>query len=115
MGLIVLVILGRPHLVLAHVGDDQCLAIGVAPQVVDHVRGVQVPVVGQVLDVAHGAVALHLVDVRQPFAVIAGFEVRQRSAQAISRRSPTSARSTLTFLLISDGSISMWIFFALGA
>ena len=33
---------------------------------------------------------------------------------SVSRRSPTRARSTWTFLLISDGSISMWIFLRLG-
>ena len=32
-----------------------------------------------------------------------------------SRRSPMRATSARTFLLISEGSISMWIFLALGA
>ena len=60
--LVVLVVLRFPHLVLAHVGDDQRVALGLAPQIVDDVRGVEMPVVGQVLDVAHGRVALELVE-----------------------------------------------------
>ena len=55
---IVLVVLRFPHLVLADVGDDDRLALGEAPDVVDHVRRVQMPVVGQALDVADGGVAL---------------------------------------------------------
>ena len=38
----------------------------------------------------------------------------QRGVASVSRRSPNRARSTLTFLLISEGSISKWIFLALG-
>src|SRR6185503_2718592 len=39
---IVLVVLRFPHLVLADVGDDERLAFGETPDVVDHVRGVEV-------------------------------------------------------------------------
>ena len=54
-----LVVLGFPHLVLAHVGDDDGLVeaaggAGLAPDVVDDVRGVEVAVVGEVDDVADG-------------------------------------------------------------
>jgi hypothetical protein len=57
-GLVVAVVLGLPHLVLAHVGDDDGVALlREAPDVVDDVRGVEVAAVGQVLDVAHGRVA----------------------------------------------------------
>ena len=51
-------ILRLPHLVLAHVGDDDGVAAGDAPQVVHHVRRVEVAGVGQILDVAHGNRAL---------------------------------------------------------
>ncbi len=113
---VLLVVLGGPHLVLADIGDHQGFALGEAPQVVDHVRGIQVAVIGQVLDIAHGAVALHLVDVRQPLGCgRAARHAASKSAAACLRRSPIRARSTLTFLLISDGSISKWIFLALGA
>jgi len=47
-----------PHLVLAHVGDQDGVAAGDAPDVVDDVRRVEVAGVGQVLDVAHGHCAL---------------------------------------------------------
>ncbi len=73
----------------------------IAPQVVDHVRGVEMAVVGQVLDVADRGVALELVDVREPRRAIARASTRGSSSSSTSRRSPTSATSTLTFLLIS--------------
>ena len=36
-------------------------------------------------------------------------------SRSVSRRSATIAASARTFLLISDGSMSTWIFFACGA
>ena len=71
-GIVVLVVLGFPHLVLAHVGHDERLALGDAPEVVHHVRGVEVP--GRVrhrLDVAHRRVALELGDVLDPRLAVA--------------------------------------------
>ena len=111
-GEVVVVILGLPHLVLAHVGDDERLALGDAPQVVDHVRGVEVARVSGRVWMSRTA--------ESPLSS------RDRSSQpprrasrrpgaerAASRRtSPTSGTSTRTFLLISAGSISTWIFFA---
>ena len=112
----VVVVLRFPHLVLADVGDDDRVAVARrAPEVVDDVRRIQVPVVGQRLDVADRRVALDAVDVRQPRAAIARRDRAASAASSTSRRSPMSATSTGTFLLISDGSISMWIFFAFGA
>ncbi len=67
-----MVVLRFPHLMLADVGRDDGVAFGQAPDVVDHVRRVEVAVVGQRLDVAHGRIALHRADVLQPLAVIAG-------------------------------------------
>ncbi len=66
-----LVVLGLPHLVLAYVGDDDGLVVaaggdGLAPDVVDDVRGVEVAVVGQVDDVADGGGALEGVDLAEP-------------------------------------------------
>jgi hypothetical protein len=37
--------------VLADVGDDDRVAAGLAPEIVDDVRGVEMSAVGQVLDV----------------------------------------------------------------
>jgi hypothetical protein len=63
----VLVVLGLPHLVLADVGDDDGLfgaagGVGLVPDVVDDVGGVEVAVVGEVDDVADGGVAFLGVD-----------------------------------------------------
>ena len=56
---------------LADVGDDDRLAVGLTPQIVDDVRGVQVTVVGQGLDVADRGVALERVDLSEPRRPIA--------------------------------------------
>ena len=77
-GVVVLVVLRLPHLVLADVGDDDRLALGDAPDVVDDVRGVEVAVVGQVLDVADRGVALE----------------RRRCARATRAWSPCSTRGS---------------------
>ena len=54
-----LVILRFPHLVLADVGDDYRVAVArFVPQIVDHVRGVEMAVVGQILNIADGGIAL---------------------------------------------------------
>ena len=76
--LVVVVVLRFPHLVLADVGHDDGVAVGRAPQIVDDVRGVQMPAVGQVLDVANRRVSLELLDVREPLAAIAGLHARHQ-------------------------------------
>ena len=86
-----------------------------APEVVDDVGGVEVAVVGQVDDVAHGGVALAGVDLAEPSWLSEFFGSSGSKSSRTSRRSPMRATSARTFLLISEGSISMWIFFALGA
>ena len=58
---------------LPDVGHDDGVAAGLAPEVVDHVRGVEVPAVGQVLDVADGRIALQVRDAREPLGVLAGW------------------------------------------
>jgi hypothetical protein len=44
--------------VLADVADDYSVTAGEPPEIVDYVRRVQMPVVGEILDVADGAVPL---------------------------------------------------------
>ena len=67
-----MVVLRFPHLVLADVGDDDRL-VGSrgAPEIVDHVRSIEMPIVGQRLDVAHGRIAAGLADRGEPLAPIA--------------------------------------------
>ena len=104
---VVLVVLRLPHLVLADVGDDDRVAVGQAPEVVDHVRGVEMPVVGQVLNVADGRVALRARRCGVSHAdAVAALDERQPVVErrpAGRRRSPTSTR---TFLLSSARSMS---------
>ena len=76
-GRLVFVVLRLPHLVLADVGHDERLPAGDAPEIVDDVRGVKMPVVGEVLDVAHRRVALQAVDVREPCRTAARRNMRQ--------------------------------------
>ena len=70
-GAFVLVVLRFPHLVLADVGDDDGVDVArFVPQIVDDVRGIEVAVVGQVLDVADRCVAFQLVDEVEPVAAV---------------------------------------------
>ena len=82
---VVLVVLRLPHLVLADVGDDDGLALGGAPDVVDDVRGVEVAVVGQVLDVADRGVALEIVDVADPLRAVARLDARQQVLERLAQ------------------------------
>src|SRR6266851_3904651 len=67
--LLVLVILRFPHLVLAHVRDDDGVALPrLAPQIVDDMRGIEVAIIGQILNVADGRVTLEPVDISKPLA-----------------------------------------------
>ena len=93
---------------LAHVGHHQRVAAGQAPEIVDHVRGVQVAVVRQVLNVADRDVALERLDVRQ--AIMARDRPAPRAAAirpAPVRKSPAIATSTRTFLFNSARSMSL--------
>ena len=75
-------ILRFPHLVLADVGHDHCVAAaGLLPQIVDDVRGVKVAAVRQVLNVPHRGVAFQPVDVIPPLAAIDGLKAGQQIAQ----------------------------------
>ena len=82
---LVLVVLRLPHLVLADVGDDDGLAFGGAPQVVDDVGGVEVAEIGKVLDVANGGVALQDVDGVNPGGVFARSDLRQEGFQNLAQ------------------------------
>ena len=80
--LFMLVILRFPHLVLSHVGDDDGVAAKrLPPKIVDHMRGVQMAVVGQILNIAHRGIALQPVDVAQPLVAVLRFQLRQQFAQ----------------------------------
>ena len=67
-GVFVAVVLGFPHLVLAHVGDDDGLAAGEPPNVMNDMSGVQLPVARHRLNVADGRPALLFLDPVQPLA-----------------------------------------------
>ena len=84
--LLVAVVLRFPHLVLADVGDDERVAGGRAPEIVHHVRGIEVAVVGQVLDVANGGVALRFVDPAPPGAAIAARDKLAAAPPSTSRQ-----------------------------
>ena len=77
-GCFVVKVLRLPHLVLTHVGYDNCVAAGDAPQIVHHVRGVQVAGVGKVLDVADRHRALAGFDGLEPCRAVAAGDTRQQ-------------------------------------
>src|SRR5271157_4461281 len=80
--MLMLVVLRLPHLVLADVGYYDRVAVArLVPQIVDDMRGIEMAAVGQILDVAHGGIALQLVDGIQPLAAVDGFDVRQQFQQ----------------------------------
>ena len=85
-------------------------AVGRAPEVVDDVRRVEVAVVGQVWMSRTAESPFSSSMCAEPRARGRPRPTRGSSRSSTSRRSPTSATSTVTFLLISDGSMSMWIF-----
>ena len=62
--------------------------LGEAPEIVDDVRGVQMAVVGQILDVADRRVALERVDARQPGAT-------DRAGSTCGSHSSSAARRSL--------------------
>ena len=61
------------------------LPFGGAPDVVDHVRRIQMPIVGQILDVADRRVALQLVDVAQPGGALAVGDARQQVLEHVAQ------------------------------
>src|SRR5438046_147267 len=101
-GLIVMVILRFPHLMLADVGDDDGLAARFFPDVVDDVRGVEVPVVRQALNIAYRGIALQFSDMTNPRAVIAGLDVRRKPFEYLAR-------------IADEGSINLHILVDFGA
>ena len=83
--ILVMVVLRFPHLVLADVGDDDRLALGHPPDVVDHVRRVEVAVVRQRLNVSDRRIALHGADVLQPWPVIGPADELEQLPQRLSQ------------------------------
>src|SRR6267142_912737 len=74
---IVMIVLRFPHLVLAHVGDDDGFPARLFPEIVDDVRGVEMAGVRQALNVADGGIALEFRDMANPSAVVARNDVRR--------------------------------------
>src|SRR5271156_5549754 len=73
-----MVILRFPHLVLADVSDDDRFSASFLPEIVDYVRGVEMPIVWQALNVAHRGVALQFLDMREPRAAVWIRDVRSQ-------------------------------------
>ena len=77
-----LVILGFPHLVLAHVGDnDGLLFVRLVPEIVDDVRGIKMAAVRKVLDVADCRVSLQAPDILDPLAAVLHLDMRHEFPQ----------------------------------
>ncbi len=60
---------------LADVGDDDGLTASFFPEIIDDVRGIEVPAIGQALNIAHSGIAFQLCDVANPHAMVASFDV----------------------------------------
>ena len=74
-------VLGRPHLVLAHVGDIDRVGAGLAADLVDHLVGLQLGVAVHRLVV----VGLPFPDLLHPVPVLGGLDVRQDGLQNVGR------------------------------
>ena len=87
--MLVVEVLRLPHLVLAHVGDHNCVASGDAPDVVNDVRGVKVAVVGKVLNIAHRGVPFERMNRAQPrrplFSLTLRDDARQQFLQHLAQ------------------------------
>ena len=111
---VVLVVLGLPHLVLADVGDDERLALGDAPEVVDDVRGEEAAVVRHAAGCRARRSRPCSASMRSSQPCARGLrDERQERRERVASRRRRARRRRVTFLLISAGSSSTWIFFAL--
>ena len=73
--LFMFVILRFPHLVLANVCHHDGIALAsLTPEIVNHVCGVEMTVVGKILNVPDGSIAFQFVYVMQPFSAIGRFD-----------------------------------------
>ena len=79
--LLVVVVLRLPHLVLPDIGHHDRLALGHAPDIIDDMRGVEVPTIRHVLDVAHRRIALHLPDGGHPIGAVPALHPRSQVGQ----------------------------------
>jgi hypothetical protein len=116
-GLLEVIELRRPHLVLADLGGDVGVAaLGQRVQPLDRVLRldhVAFPGGRQAVARAPGSICFH----QALSAVLVELAFGFQTAACLPARkpqSPTMAMSTRTFLLIEDGSMSMWIFFEPG-
>jgi len=64
---------------LADIGDDDGFTVCLFPDIVDDVRGVEVAVVRQALNVTHCRIAFEFRNMANPCAAIAGLEMRRQS------------------------------------
>ena len=69
---------------LPHVGRHQRLPLGQPPDVMNHVRRVQVPLIRKMSDVAHGGVSLHRFDVGKPGTAVTRIEVLGQGRQRVA-------------------------------
>ena len=102
-----LVVLRLPHLVLAYVGRDHRLRQRSVPEIVDHMRSVEMAIVWRVLDVEDGRIAFHAVDGAAAIRAPSRVRIRSKSWSGAEARSPINDTCTATFLLISEGSMSI--------
>ena len=83
--MIVVVILRFPHLMLADISDDDGFASGFFPEVVDDMGRVEVPTIGQALNVADGGITFQLSDMANPGVMVAGFDVWCETFEHLAR------------------------------
>ena len=79
-----MVVLRFPHLMLADVGDDDRPSVGRTPEVLHHMRRVEMAVVCEVLDVAYGRITLERVDARDPLFMATRFDARHERAEYVA-------------------------------
>ncbi len=79
------VILRLPHLVLANVGDHDGFAARFFPEIVDDVRGVEMPIVGQALNILNCRVAFEFADVAKPVTAFPVFQAREKLFEHLAR------------------------------
>ncbi len=101
-----------PHLVLSDVGDDDGVLAREPAELVDH--ELRQDHVAAVLAAVQPVVFLSFDVRRDPFPALFGLTSAIRSASTLLT-SPTTGMSALTFLPISEGSMSIWAMVALTA
>jgi hypothetical protein len=111
-GVLKLIIEGGPHLMLAHLGGDDGLALCLAADLLDDFLGFDALGGGLVAEGFFRA-TLRFAPTTPSYLLLPGNP--SECPERIRFTSPTMGISTLTFLPISAGSISAWMMRALGA